>query len=393
MLNQEKMNIIHVTDYFEPQLGYQETFLAREHAKMGHNVIVVTSDRYEPRIYKANKDLLKSRGQKSGFYIEEGIKVWRLKTLFELPHAIWMRSLEKKILELEPDIVIVHRIIKFETIRIAALKNKGADFKLICDDHMTFDNSRSPLRLLYPLFRWTFSRGIQKAANAIVAVGEPSQRFMHKRYGIPTDRITVISMGADSDLFRFDIDARRDIRNMLGIAESNLMLIYTGKIVPSKKLEILVDAVKHLANIDNLIVLLLGNGPDYYTKQLREYIQIRNLSSKFIWHDTVHNNSLYKYYSAADIAVWPYGASISQLEAMSCGLPIIFSDNGNINEMTYVDNQIKYEKEDPASLALTINILLNPMKRHNIGTDGRKIIEEKLNWRAIAQQFLELVEK
>ena len=42
------MKIVHLTSYFQPQLGYQEYFLAREHIKLGHDVWVVTSDRYFP---------------------------------------------------------------------------------------------------------------------------------------------------------------------------------------------------------------------------------------------------------------------------------------------------------------------------------------------------------
>jgi hypothetical protein len=49
-----KMKIIHVIDYFQPQLGYQETFLAKEQAKQGHEVYVLTSDRYNPIVYKGN---------------------------------------------------------------------------------------------------------------------------------------------------------------------------------------------------------------------------------------------------------------------------------------------------------------------------------------------------
>ena len=42
------MKIVHVCDYIQPQLGYQEYYLAKEHAKMGHEVTVITSDRYYP---------------------------------------------------------------------------------------------------------------------------------------------------------------------------------------------------------------------------------------------------------------------------------------------------------------------------------------------------------
>ncbi len=149
------MKIVHVIDYFQPKLGYQETFLAKEHARMGHEVYVVTSDRYNPIVYSGNaaKLVLGRRIVDSGFFTEEDIKVWRQKTLFEIPHAIWMLGLEKRIQELEPDIVVVHGIVSFSAIRIARLKKKSGNFKLIYDDHMTFDNSQSKLRVLYPPFK------------------------------------------------------------------------------------------------------------------------------------------------------------------------------------------------------------------------------------------------
>ena len=48
------MKIIHVVDYFQPILGYQEVFLAKEQAKLGHDVVVITSDRYAPILYTNN---------------------------------------------------------------------------------------------------------------------------------------------------------------------------------------------------------------------------------------------------------------------------------------------------------------------------------------------------
>ena len=42
------MKIVHLCSYIQPKLGYQEYYLAKEHAKMGHEVIVISSDRYYP---------------------------------------------------------------------------------------------------------------------------------------------------------------------------------------------------------------------------------------------------------------------------------------------------------------------------------------------------------
>ena len=133
--------------------------------------------------------MMGKRAVGSGFFTEEGVKIWRLKTLFELPHAIWMRGLERKAQELKPDIVIVHGIVNFAAWRIARSKKKLADSRLIYDDHMTFANSKSALKVFYTLFRWLFSSSIQKAADALVAILPESKTFMHRRYGIPDERM------------------------------------------------------------------------------------------------------------------------------------------------------------------------------------------------------------
>ena len=42
------MKIVILIDYFQPKLGYQEFFLAKEMQKLGHQVYVATSNYYFP---------------------------------------------------------------------------------------------------------------------------------------------------------------------------------------------------------------------------------------------------------------------------------------------------------------------------------------------------------
>jgi len=385
------MKIIHVIDYFQPQLGYQETFLPREQSKLGHEVYVLTSDRYQPLIYSENEDIIGNRAKGAGFFIEDGIKVWRLKTLVEIPHQIWVLGLESKIKELMPDIVIVHGVVNFSALRIARLKKRLGNFKLIYDDHMTFDNSRSKLRILYPLFKWTFSRLIQETADALVAVADACKVFMNKEYGIPLERITVIPLGADDELFQFDTLARQQIRSQLSIDDSDTLFIYTGKIIPEKRVDILIEAVKLMKNNYCVKVLIVGDGLQAYIKKLKQQIRDACLENNFFWHGVVTNKELYKYYSAADAAVWPRGASISQREAMACELPIVISEGSLVTELVDHSNGLICKEEDASDLASQMKKLLDPKLRREMGVNGRKLVEEKLNWTTIARQFLDLV--
>ncbi len=387
------MKIVHVIEYFQPKLGYQETFLAKEHARLGHDVFVVTSDRYNPIIFEgeATRQVLGDRVVKSGFFEEEGINVWRLKTLFEIPPVIWVRGLEKKIRELKPDIVIVHNAVSFAGIRTARLK-KYMTFKLIYDDHMTFAASRSKLRFLYPLFTLLFSKLIQQSANALVGVTETSKIFMHKKYGIPLERIAVIPLGANIELFQFDAAARREVRNKLAIPDDNVLFIYTGKLIPNKGPHLLVAAaIKLMTEHSNINVLLLGSGGPAYLDKMKQDIRNSRLEDRFFWHDPVPNKELYKFYSAADVAVWPRESSMSLMEAMACKLPAIISDTSQVNERVGYGNGLTYTGDDPEDLARQMGKLMDPELRGKMGANGRKAVEEDLNWTTIARQFLELV--
>ena len=387
------MKIVHVIEYFQPRMGYQETYVAREHANLGHDVEVVTSDRYNPVIFEsaATKTILGERVVKSGFFEEEGIRVWRLKTLFEFPPVIWTRGLEAKIRELKPDVVIVHNAVSFAGIRIARLK-KSLGFKLVYDDHMTFEASRSKLRFLYPLYTRLFSGLIQRNADALVGVCETSKAFMHQRYGMPLERITVIPLGADDELFRHDAASRIEIRKELGIPPDSLLFIYAGKLIPDKGPHLLVEAaVRLMKEHDNLCVLLLGGGGPDYLGKMKQTIREHALEDRFFWHDAVPNKELYKYYSAADVAVWPREASLSIMEAMACNVPVIISDTSQVNERVSYGNGLTYRGDDPADLTRQMEKLLDPELRREMGANGRKAVEEQLNWKAIARHFIELV--
>ncbi len=388
------MRIVHVIDYFQPKLGYQETFLAGEHARLGHDVYVVTSDRYNPIVYSgdAGRPVMGSRIVGNGFSIEEGIQIWRLKTLFEIPHIIWVRGLERKIQELKSDVVIMHGIANLFAIRIARLKSKTGSFKLIYDEHMLFSLSRGKMRILYPLFQRLFSNLIQQTADALVAILPETKAFMHEKYGIPLNRIAIIPLGADNELFRFDAVARQEVRRELALKEDDVVFIYTGKIIPQKKLRLLIKAAANLAaNHNNIKVMLVGSGSESHIGELKHDIKTKNLEGIFIWHEAVPNNQLYRVYAAADAAVWPSGPSIGMREAMACDLPIIISEDSAVSELVAYNNGFTFREEDVLQLTQQMTKLLDLKQRKEMGRNSRRFIEEKLNWKIIAEQFINQV--
>jgi glycosyltransferase involved in cell wall biosynthesis len=385
------MRIIHVIDYFQPKLGYQETFLAREHARAGHDVYVVTSDRYNRIVYSgdAAAKLLGSRIQNAGFFVEEGIQVWRLKTLFELPNIIWLAGLKEKMIELEPDLVIVHGITNISAVRIAGLKNKSRKFKLVYDDHATPDNATGRMRLLYPVFRWLFSKGIRRAADALLAILPETKTFMHRKYGIPLDRISVVPLGADTELFQFDAGAREELRKKLDIKDEEVIFIYTGKVIPIRQLPVFIEAAATMMpNHQNMRILIVGGGSPEYIDQLKRLVDAAKLTDRFTWLDAVPNDELYRMYSAADTAVLPYGGSIGIREAIACGLPIIIGKDSKITELVDGKNGFLFSEGDAVDLAKQMEKLLDSRLRREMGQNSRRLAEDRFVWKNIAEQFV-----
>jgi glycosyltransferase involved in cell wall biosynthesis len=394
------MKIVHIVDYFQPVLGYQEAFLAKEHAKLGHEVFVITSDRYAPVLYHkgAAFSILGPRRKGHGFFIEEGIKVWRLKTLFEFAGRPWLIGLENKVRELEPSIINVDGPNTITAFRIALLKLKDKklrNVKLIFDDHMYPEVSVSKWKALYPILRRSSLRIVAKASDGVVAVSNTTRIFMHENYGFPLEKIKVIPLGVDPEVFRYDEMARNEIRRNLGINEGDVVFIYTGKIVPSKRVDILIEAAIQLVKSGyNLKVLLVGYSDENYQKQLQTKIEMEGCTQNFLWHEAVPNQNLYKYFSSADVAVWPCQHTNSILEAMACGLPVIVSDEARASEEVAYENGLTYKLGDVADLIEKMKTLLvDKTLRRKFGENGKKIVHEKFSWKMIAAEFIKIYEQ
>ncbi len=227
-----------------------------------------------------------------------------------------------------------------------------------------------------------------------MAILPETKVFMHKRYGFPLERILIIPLGADDELFQFDAIARQEIRNRLNSKENDVVFIYAGKVVPNKRLPLLIEAAANLmTKHSNIRVMLVGGGSQSYIEQLKQAIKTKNLEAKFAWHEAVPNEQLYKIYSAADVGVWPYGTSIGMREAMACGLPIIIGERSHETELIEYKNGLTYREEDVSDLAQQLEKLLDNQLRREMSRNSRKLIEDKFNWRIIAEQFIKLVSR
>ena len=384
------MRIVHVIDHFYPRLGYQEYFLAKTHSYK-HNVLVITSNRFAKNIFKLNKMLLRKRSLKPGLYAEEGVKTLRLPSLFDNPpfNIPWLIGLERAIMDFSPDIVIVHGVVNFSSVRIARLQKK-LNFRLIVDDHMNYTVMRKWVSPLYNLFKIVFIPILLKSVDHFIAVTYETKRFMQRIYGIPSKKIRVVPLGVDTERFRYDLNARKDVRRKLGISEDSIIFIYVGKIVPEKGIDLFIKAGIRLCRKwkhRDIKFMIIGGKNEKYFDYLLKMISRENMNNRFIFINTIPNYKLYKYYSAADIGVWPLQCSITILEAIACGLPIIISNKSCALEYLNEDSGFSYKEGDILDLERKMSLLLSDELRHKMHKSTLKYAK-KIDWGIIADEFL-----
>jgi len=394
------MRIIHIIDYFQPKLGYQETFLAREHSRLGHEVHVITSDRYYPfpHYEETVGPLLGPRQLIARIYEEEdGVTVHRLKARFECWHRVWLKGLKQEIESIHPDIIFTHGMSSITTFCLAQWKLRNrTKCKLIYDCHMVGIASRSRLGpLFHSAYRHVFGSLIFRAGDAFIAVSGETKEYMQIAYDISGSKVYLIPLGVDIKRFQYNPESRVKVRFELGIGSDEVVFVYAGKIIPEKGPNLLVEATLRLiaeSPQQKVKVMLIGNSPVKYRAKIESQLQQHMDSEDILLQiGMVANAELPNYFSAADVGVWPRECSISILEAMGCGLPVIVSDLPAAAERVAWGNGLVYKEGDVEDLCQAMRrLLIDENLRKEMGQRGREVVEKEFSWRVIAQRFLEL---
>lgn len=385
------MRIVHITDYFQPALGYQEFFLARQLGRLGHKVEVITGNRTIGSPWNENRVF---KNENTGrCELEPGLRVTRLPVCFVLAGRVWLSGLETKIRELDPDVIHTHGTIKWSTLRLIASKRfaKAMCVRLVVDDHMYPSISKNQLRRLYP-FVSPYGKLVQQIADSIVAVSHTTKRFMIENYGICPERISVIPLAADCTRFHFDPAARKEVRQELNIPADGFVIICTGKLTANKDIHVLANAFASLAmECDNGYLVLIGFYDEEYQHFIKRCVGRERVLSRMKWLAGVHNERLYRYFSAADVAVYPAHHTISVLEAMACRLPVVVSDNPRSAEEVRHGNGIVFPEGSVSALVGSLKSLIQDRnKARTMGYRGLEAVKEYYNWPAVTQEFLRL---
>jgi len=398
------MNIVILTSYFQPKLGYADFFLAKELKKTGHKVTVVTSNYYFPFPDYKNSVLkiLGKRKRESGVFTERGIKVYRIPFLFQTRNgtAAILMGLGRVILKIRPDVILVENVFSPLAAQIAYYKD-SLKFKVFYDNHASTFNTKLRDSLSKKMYMFVFSKVlipyIKSKADGYIAVGSSERYLFCKEYFLNAKDVKLLPLGADTRMFQPNKEMRYNLRQILKIKKKEVLLVYAGKITFNKDIHILLEALNIISEkSNNCKLLLLGGGNKEYMDYLNKYVKKYSLESKVIWKGMISNKELPKYYNASDIGVWPGNLSNAIIEAMSCGLPIILPQKISKMQTSFHllknNNGIGFIRGNSRNLANKVLKLLSyKEKLNNMGNNSRKLVIEEYSWVNITKKLLRIV--
>jgi glycosyltransferase involved in cell wall biosynthesis len=324
------MKIVFVSLWYSENMGYIENALPPELALLGHEVHLVTSTAnvYYNHPYWKNTygKYLTEPIVKAGVYESNGVTIHRL-PFHKFTGKIQIEGLTNKIKELNPDIVHTFEHQSLDTVRLALLKRKSS-FKLFTANHNAMltlfppqnsllKNQLEKLKLwaLYGIKGWFVSKYIE----CCFCVTSDAAEVAHKYYFIPKKKLKVTTLGTNTRVFRPNKEAREKLRKKWGYTEGDVICIFTGKFSEVLKNPLILAKATEILIRKGLKIksLFIGDGDQAEALAACEGCQVL----PFMAHEELPHH-----YAMADIAVWPFAESNSQLDAAASGNCLILCD-------------------------------------------------------------------
>jgi glycosyltransferase involved in cell wall biosynthesis len=217
----------------------------------------------------------------------------------------------------------------------------------------------------------------------IVVVSQNSIDDIHTDMGVSIDRMRLVPVGVDPDLFKPLEHVTRRPGRLITTASADVAL---------KGLSYLLEALAKLRTERDVTLTIIGKPRPGHSMDL---IDSFGLAPHIEFVSGVSDERIVELYAEAEMAVVPSlyeGFSLPAIEAMCTGTPLVATDGGALPEVTGTDGDtvLQCRAGDKDALAATIARGLDDADlRARVGAAGRQRVLERWTWRKCAEETVE----
>lgn len=236
---------------------------------------------------------------------------------------------------------------------------------------------------------------LNRGASRLVFVSESLRRFFLGTGLLRSEITAVIPNGVDAT--RFDQECDRSFRSALGASDDDFLVGAVGNVRPAKRYDVLLRAAALLkARSDNYRFVVVGDTDSELgisLLSLREELGLTDcVSFAGYMRDVRPALNAFDVYA---ITSQSEGFSISTVEAMAAGLPVVATRCGGPEEIID-DGQtgILVDNESPEAVAAAIeNLRINDRWRGELGDAARIVVRRRFTLEAHLHAYEEVYEK
>lgn len=240
-------------------------------------------------------------------------------------------------------------------------------------------------------------------ADRIVAVDKRIKEYVIKKVPDKAESISVIQNAVDVDLFKpSDEVSYLKSRNKFNIPRKSKVLLCARRLVPKNGVSVAVQAMPEiLKHFPEALLVIAGDGP--LNNELRRLTSSLGIARNVLFLGSVPHKLMPTLYAATDLVLVPSihsvnveeATSITMLEGMSAGKPLIASSIGGIKEVIkHGENGLLTKEGDCHQLADScVDLLMDESRRIFIGTRARDYVIKNHSHFDHARKFIIEYEK
>ncbi|MEE9379295.1 MAG: glycosyltransferase family 4 protein [Candidatus Lokiarchaeia archaeon] len=234
------------------------------------------------------------------------------------------------------------------------------------------------------LEKWQYNK-----LKYVVTISNTSKKDLIKYFGLKAKNIEIIPHGIDGKKFN-PSNSTKEIRKKYG----NKILLFTGLMVPRKRVPILLKALPDvIKKVPDCHLVLTGDGP--FLKEYKNLAISLGIQDYTTFLGFVDDDELLKFYASSDIYVFPselegFGQVI--LEAMGSGIPVICANKPPMSEI--IENGgLTFKTNNSKDLSEKIVSLLNNHERLAVYKKNAFEVAKKFQWSSVAKLYHNFCEK